>query len=69
MATREKNILGFEISMHHAPRVRVRKCVGELTKETYCLGDGERTFPRESGAQRLSLHVRHYIVEEALGFA
>lgn len=64
VASREHDVLGFDVAMHDAEPVRRTQGIGDITQDSEGVLDGERPLPRESGAQRLSLDVGHGVEEE-----
>ena len=68
MIPRKENVLGLDVSMHHALLVRVLERIGDFAQNLRRIGDGKLPHPAEPRAQILARDERHRIVEEsALG--
>ena len=65
----EKNVLGFDVAMDDAARVRVLQRARDLARDPHRVLHGELSFAREPIAQRLAVHERHDVVERAFCFA
>jgi hypothetical protein len=57
----EEDVLGLQVAMHHAVRVRVLERVEDAAEHTDRGADGETPFVLEPAAERLAAHVRHHI--------
>ena len=69
VAAREHHVVGLDVAMHHAALVGVGERVDHLAQDPDRLVHRECAFAREPLAQRLALHERHDVVEEAVGLA
>ena len=66
VATGEHHVVGLDVAMDHAERVRVRERVGHLAEDAHRLGDRKLADTIEPRAQRLAVDVRHHVEEKAL---
>jgi hypothetical protein len=60
---REEDVLGLDVAVHHAARVRIGERVGQLDGDAQRVGRGERALAREALPQRLALDERHDVVQ------
>ena len=65
----DQHIVGLDVAMHDAARMRVRERVRDITQNAHCLVRGEFAVPRQPRAQRLALHERHRVVEQVARLA
>jgi hypothetical protein len=61
----QHHVVGLDVAMHHAATVRMGQRIGDLDEQPHGLADGERAITRQPLPQRLAVHERHDIVEEA----
>ena len=65
----EKNVLGFDVAMDDAARVRVLQRARDLARDPHRVLHGELSFAREPIAQRLAVHERHDVIQRSFRFA
>ena len=63
---RQQYVVRFDIAMHHAARVGVRQCAGDVTQNAHTLRDRQSGRGTESSAQRLALNERHREIRHAV---
>ncbi len=63
----EQDVLGLDVAMHDVARMRVAQGGRHLADELERLLERELPLALQAVAQRLSLHVRHHVVEQAAG--
>jgi hypothetical protein len=66
---REEHVLGLEVAVHHAVRVRVGERLAQLEGDAQRVGRRERPLAGEPLAQRLALDERHHVVERPRSLA
>jgi hypothetical protein len=64
VTTREQHVLGLEVPVHDALRVRVRERVGQLAHEAHDVAYGKRAGPSEPRPERFALDVGHRVVRQ-----
>src|SRR4051794_19208678 len=69
MAGLHQDVLGLQVAMDHAVRMRVPQRARDTARDANHIVDGELMFAVELRAQRLSLHERHDIEQESVGLA
>ena len=69
VAALQQDILGLDIAVDHAAPVCVRQRVGDLAGDAQRFGYGEQPVAHEPRAQRLAVHERHDVEQEAAGLA
>ena len=60
--TRQKHVPGFDVTMHHSLRMRVRESASDIAQKIHTFPNWQNAFAREAVAQRASLDERHRIV-------
>ena len=63
VAVLQKDVLGLDVPMNDAPRVRVGQRVRDLARDAHRVGDGQLPLALEARTQRFALDERHHIVE------
>jgi hypothetical protein len=61
---RQQNVLGLDVAVDDAARVGERQRVRYLAGDSQCVGERQWTVAAQAIPQRLSLDVRHDIIEE-----
>ena len=67
LAGLEQNVLGLEVAVDYAVRVRVLERIGDLLRDSYRFVDGKLFLAFEPGAERFTLDVRHDVEQESVG--
>ena len=65
----EQNVLGLEVAVDHAVRVRVVERAGDGDRDADRFVDRQLLLALEPRAERLALDVRHHIEEQPVGVA
>ena len=65
----QQDVLRLDVALHDPPAVRVVERAGDLGGDAHRVGNRELLLAVQPVAQRLALHVRHHIEEEAVGLA
>ncbi len=65
----EHDILGLDVAVDHALAVRVAQRGGDFPRDAQSLGERQPRLAGEPAPQRLSLNVRHDVVEKSVGRA
>ena len=60
----EEDVVGFDVAMHDAARVRVGERVGDILEDAHGVAHGQLALAGETRAQRLALDERHRVVED-----
>jgi len=69
MSTLEENVLGLDVAMNHLSLMRVAQRVGDFMGDPERVVHGGLLLAIEPLAQRLTVDVRHDLVEESVGLA
>jgi hypothetical protein len=69
VAVLQQDVLGLDIAMHDALRMRCAKRVGHLTGNQQRIGNWQLPLPLEARTQRLAAHIGHDIEQQAVGIA
>jgi hypothetical protein len=64
MIPRDENVLGLDVAMYYALRVRVAQCIGDFAKNLRRFLNRQLTRARNSRAQILATDERHRVIEE-----
>jgi hypothetical protein len=56
---REQHVVGLDVAMDHAARVRVGQRVGDVLEDPDRVAHRKLAFARQAGPERLALHERH----------
>jgi hypothetical protein len=65
----QENVLRLQVPVHHSPLVGARQGIGQIAQDSGRVWKRESVVPRNPVAQRLTLDVRHDIVELAVRLA
>ena len=65
----QEHVVGLDVPVDHALRVRERERVGDLDQEPDGLVHRELALAGQAVAEALAVHVGHHVIEEALGLA
>ena len=66
VVTGEENILGFDVPVHYALRVRVLERFGDVAKDPDRIGDRQFSGALKSRAQRLAFDAGHRVIKKIL---
>ena len=69
MAVGDHDVVGLDVAVHDALPMRMREAVDHVAQEAHGVGRRERAVARDQAAKRIALHVRHHVVEQAVGLA
>jgi hypothetical protein len=69
MTPAEQDVLRLDVAMNHPLSVGIGQCIGHLASDLECLIHWELGLAAQAIPQRLSLDVRHHVVEESRGLA
>ena len=61
----QQDVLRLDVAMDHTPLVRVVQRVGHLPRDMQCVLERQLPVAQQTSAQRLTLDVRHDVVEHA----
>ncbi len=64
----QQNVFRLDVAVDHAVAMGVVERPGDLGRDTDSFFDGELVLACQAVTQRLSLDVRHDVVDEAVGF-
>ncbi len=67
VATREQHVVGLDVSVNHAARMRVGQRVGDLAQDPGCFGNRKLAVADQPLPQRLAFDIGHDIVQETVG--
>ena len=65
----QENVLGLDVAVYDAPRVRMVECIRYLVGDSYRLADRQAPFAREPRAQCLAVDERHDVPEQTVSAA
>src|SRR6476620_1384247 len=68
MTALQQNVLGLDVAMYDAERMRRAECVGDLARNVHRHFNRELPLAVQSCSKRLTGDVRHYIVQSSVGF-
>ena len=60
----DEHVVGLDVAVHHAGRVRRHERLGDLDGEAKRVGDRQRALARHAVAERLARRHRHDVVQE-----
>jgi len=66
MARGQQDVLGLDVAMHDAMRVRIPECVRDFSKEPCDFGDGPPWVFGETRAQGFAFDIGHRVERDAL---
>ena len=69
LSAREQDVVGLDVAMDDAALVGVGQRGGHLRRDLKAVRDRQLPFPLQAVPKRFPLHVRHHVVEEAVGRA
>ncbi len=67
MLTTQQDVAGFDVAMKHVVRVGIRQCVGDFLRDLDRVTQRELLFPANQVAEAFPCHIRHDVIEEAVG--